>query len=62
MDDGHYHLSQEALERSLDLKESRFDPGDWNIADTLVSLGRLFWQWKKFQTAEGYYNQVSPQK
>ena len=58
LDDGSYSLSHEALERSLDVKESVYDPGDWRIADTLISLGRLFWRWKKFQTAEDYYNQV----
>ena len=58
LDQGQHSLAQLSFEKSLDLKETHFEPEDARIGYSTLCLGRLFTSWKKFQTAEQYYNQL----
>lgn len=55
---GQYKLARLSFEKSLELKESHVEPEDITLQQSYFSLGKLFTQWKKFQTAEDYLKQA----
>ena len=53
-----YKLAQQSFEKSIELKENHLEPDSIAVGESFFRLAKLFTHWKKYQTAETYYQQV----